>query len=111
MLMFSPSVRIFVCLRAADMRKSLDGLSAMVREELGEDPLSGHLFIFRNRRGDRMKVLYWNTNGFALWYKRLERGRFSFPEEGAGKIAISESAFQLLVGGLPLDRVWNQPLK
>ena len=90
------------------MRKSLDGLSAMVQSEAGEDPLSGHLFLFRNRRGDRLKVIYWDRNGFALWYKRLERGRFSFPREGSGKIVISESEFQLLVGGLSLERVWNR---
>lgn len=108
MLTLRPSIRIFLCLRPADMRKSLDGLSAMAREELGEDPLSGHLFIFRNRRGDRMKVLYWDRNGFAIWYKRLEKGRFSFPAKDSGKLVINESTFQHLVGGLSLDRVWNR---
>lgn len=107
MLTITPSIRIFLCLAPADMRKSLDGLSAMVRNELGEEPLSGHLFLFRNRRGDRLKVLYWNTNGFALWYKRLEKGRFSFPSKDSGKVVISETSFQLLVGGLSLERVWN----
>lgn len=108
MLTLRPSIRIFLCLRPADMRKSLDGLSAMAREELEEEPLSGHLFIFHNRRGDRLKVLYWDRNGFALWYKRLEKGRFSFPVKDSGKLSISESTFQLLVGGLSLERVWNR---
>lgn len=111
MLTLRPSIRIYVCLRPADMRKSLDGLSAMARSEMGEDPLAGHLFLFRNRRGDRMKVLYWDRNGFAVWYKRLERGRFSFPPEGTGRVAIGEGEFQLLVGGLSLERVWNRAEK
>lgn len=108
MLTLSPSIRIFLCLQPADMRKSLDGLSALAREQVGEDPLSGHLFIFRNRRGDRIKVLYWDRNGFALWYKRLERGRFSFPRGASGRIVIDPGTFQFLVGGLSLERVWNR---
>jgi len=108
MLTITPSIRIYICLRPADMRKSLDGLSAMVAGELGEEPLSGHLFLFRNRRGDRLKVLYWDRNGYALWYKRLEKGRFSFPRTTSGKIVIDASTFQLLIGGLSLDRVWNR---
>lgn len=107
MLTLRPTIRIYICLRPADMRKSMDGLSAMVTAEMGEDPLSGHLFIFRNRRGDRLKIVYWDRNGFALWYKRLERGRFSFPPPGAGKVTIPESLFQQLVGGLSLERVWK----
>ena len=108
MLTLRPSIRIYVCLRPADMRKSMDGLSAMVQSEMGEDPLSGHLYIFRNRRGDRVKLLYWDRNGYALWYKRMEKGRFSFPPTGSGKVTISESEFQLLIGGLSLERVWNR---
>jgi len=86
----------------------MDGLSAMVQSEMDDNPLSGHLFLFRNRRGDRIKVLSWDRNGYALWYKRLERGRFSFPRESSGKIAISEPEFQLLIGGLSLERVWHR---
>ena len=108
MLTISPTIRIYICLAPADMRKSIDGLSAMAASELQEDPLSGHLFLFRNRRGDRLKVLSWDRNGYALWYKRLEKGRFSFPRQTSGKIAIDAPTFQLLVGGLSLDRVWNR---
>ena len=108
MLTLRPSIRIYICLRPADMRKSMDGLSAMVLSEMDEDPLSGHLFLFRNRRGDRIKIIYWDRNGYALWYKRLERGRFSFPRAGSGKVLINESTFQLLIGGLSLERMWNR---
>lgn len=111
MLTFDTSIRIYVCFRPADMRKSMDGLSELVRNELGEEPLSGHLFIFRNRRGDRFKLLSWDRNGYAIWYKRLERGRFSFPPEGPGKVAISEEEFRFLVGGLSLERVWERRKK
>ena len=107
MLTLMPSIRIHLALAPADMRKSVDGLSALVASELGEDALSGHLFLFRNRRGDRMKAVYWDRNGFAVWYKRLERGRFSFPPAARGRVTISPETFQLLVGGLSLDRMWK----
>ena len=79
MLSLPSSVRIFVCLQPADMRRSFDGLASMVWRVLGSDPQSGHLFVFRNKRGDRLKILYWDRDGFALWCKRLEEGVFRFP--------------------------------
>src|ERR1700679_4346788 len=72
-------VRIFLCTRNADMRKSFDGLAQMVREFLSANPLSGHMFVFRNKRGDRIKLLYWDSDGLAIWYKRLEEGSFALP--------------------------------
>lgn len=107
MLTLSPSARIFACLRPADMRKSIDGLAAMAVAEAGEEPLDGHLFLFRNRRGDRLKALYWDRNGYAVWYKRLEKGRFSFPPEGSGRVTVSSREMQLLAGGLCLEGVWK----
>src|SRR4051812_10822365 len=84
--MLSPSaaVRIFVCVEAVDLRKSFDGLFALVQHHLHLDPLSGHLFVFRNRSGQRLKILYWDRDGLALWYKRLEQGTFQLPTAVAG---------------------------
>lgn len=105
MLTLSPTARIYVCVRPADFRCGMDRLSCLARDRAAEDPLNGHLFVFRNRRGDRLKILYWDRNGWALWYKRLERGRFEFPDAGGGETrTISEAAFQLLLGGVMRQR-------
>jgi transposase len=101
MLTLSPSIRIYLCLQPTDMRRGFDRLAELAREAVDEDPLSGHLFVFRNRRADRLKVLYWDRNGFAVWYKRLERGRFLFPSNGDGRsMTLQPTAFQLLLGGV-----------
>ncbi len=72
----SAAVRVFFCTQPTDMRKSFDGLLGMAREYLGQDPLSGHLFLFLNRRRDRAKILFWERDGLVIWYKRLEAGTF-----------------------------------
>jgi transposase len=77
-------LHVYLCLEPADMRRSFDGLAALVREHLGGDPLSGDLYVFRSRRGDRVKLLYWTGDGLALWYKRLEEGTFPFPADATG---------------------------
>lgn len=76
----SPSVRIFVCTKPVDMRRSFDGLFGLVQGMLQQDPFSGHLFLFRSKRGDFIKVLWWDLDGFAIFAKRLEIGVFRFPE-------------------------------
>ena len=83
MLTWPSGTKVFVCTRATDMRCGFDSLAEQVRQFLGEDPLGGHLFVFRNKRGDRLKVLYWDTDGLALWYKRLEAGTFRLPAAAA----------------------------
>ena len=70
------AVRVFLCTKPTDMRKGFDGLQGMVREFLGQGPLSGHLFLFLNRRRDRIKMLWWDRDGLVIWYKRLEAGTF-----------------------------------
>jgi transposase len=72
-------VRVYLCLTACDMRKSFDGLHALVREHLGLDAFEGHLVVFASRRCDRIKILYWERGGFAIWSKRLEEGTYAVP--------------------------------
>ena len=79
MLTLPPSVRIWCCASPTDLRRGFDGLSGLVRSQLHADPLSGHLFVFFNRKADRLKVLYWDRDGTSIWYNRLECGRFRFP--------------------------------
>jgi transposase len=96
-----PSVRIYVALGATDLRRSVDGLSAMVREVLRLEPLSGHLFLFRNRRSDRLKILVWDRSGFWVMYKRLERGTFAWPAGGGGEaVELKASDLMLLLSGV-----------
>jgi transposase len=102
MLSLPPSVRIFLCLVPADMRRSFDGLMLMVEKIVFQDPFSGHLFVFINKRKDRVKVLYWDGDGFAIWYKRLEAGSFRFAERGAGAVEIEASRLMLILGGIDL---------
>jgi transposase len=107
MLSLPLSVRIFLCTRHADLRKSFDGLAQLVREFLGEDPLSGHLFVFRNKRGDRLKLLYWDRDGYAIWYKRLEQGCFRFPAATgtADGIGIPAADLAMILDGIDLASV------
>lgn len=87
MLKLPGAVRVYFCMEATDMRKSFDGLAGMVSNIVKQNPVSGHLFLFRNRRGNCVKLLYWDGDGFAIWYKRLEKGTFSVPNiESDGSI-------------------------
>jgi transposase len=105
-LTLPPSTRVFVAAKPADMRRSFDGLMALVRDFLGEDPLSGHLFVFRNRAGDRLKVLWWDRDGLAIFYKRLEEGGFSFPNSnGAARLEMSAADLQLVLQGIDPAKV------
>jgi transposase len=103
-------VRIFLCTRHADLRKSFDGLAQLVREFLREEPLSGHLFVFRNKRGDRLKLLYWDRDGYAIWYKRLEQGSYRFPAAigTADGVEIRAADFAMILEGIDLTSVKRQ---
>ncbi|MBV9169873.1 MAG: IS66 family insertion sequence element accessory protein TnpB [Chloroflexi bacterium] len=103
MLTLSPAVRIYLATGTTDLRRSMDGLSAVVREQLHLDPLSGHWFLFRNTRGDRLKILIWDHGGFWVLYRRLERGTFAWPREPAsGPVEMRSTDLALLLGGIDL---------
>jgi transposase len=103
MLTISPAVRIYLATGTTDLRRSIDGLSAVVRERFTLDPLSGHLFLFRNRRGDRLKILAWDRSGFWVLYKRLEQGTFAWPAEASDTPVEMQSAdLLLLLSGVDL---------
>jgi transposase len=96
---------IFLYSAATDMRKSFCGLSGIVRSQFGREPADGSLFLFLNRRRDRLKILYWDRDGLALWYKRLERGSFETLPVREGQVSLTLDATQLamLLGGVSLD--------
>jgi len=105
--MFFPEgrVRVFVHGRPVDMRKSFTGLIALTKRALGQDPLSGHLFVFVNRRGDYLKALYWDRSGFCVWAKRLERGRFISNWQQARDQELDVTELKLLLEGIePVHR-------
>ncbi len=116
MLSFPASVRLYLCTVPVDFRAGFDRLAALVRQHLGGDPLSGHLFLFRNRRGDRLKALYWEPSGFALWYKRLEIGTFQWPTASASRAAVGDAGVEItpaelamILDGVDLSRVQRRP--
>ena len=87
--------RVFLCTLPTDMRKGFDSLAALVQTELSQDPLSGDLFVFRSRRGDRLKLLWWDTDGLVVWYKRLEEGNFDLPAADGQRAAVGEHGLLL----------------
>jgi len=106
MLSMPPTTRVFVCAKPTDMRRGFDGLFALVRDFLREDPLSGHLFVFHNRVGDRLKALWWDRDGLAIYYKRLEAGTFRFPNAGESpRLEMSWADLQLVLQGIDPAKV------
>ena len=107
MLSLALPVDIYLCVEPTDMRKSFDGLWAVAVEYLGRDPLAGGLFVFINKRRDRMKLLYWDADGIAVWAKRLERGTFQRPavDAGARSVTLSATELTLLLRGIDLRSV------
>jgi transposase len=119
MLMLPSSVKIYIATVPIDMRKSFDGLAGSTRSILKQDPLSGHLFVFLNKRADLVKVLWWSHGGFSLYAKRLERGRFRFlkPVEADGaRVEVSATELAMILDGIDLKATtkrkrWNPPKK
>lgn len=109
MLTLGTTGRIWLCVERVDGRKGFDGLCAVVSAHLGQDPLSGDLFVFRNRRGDRLKILAWQGDGYALYIRRLERGSFAFPTTAANAAAanavtVTPTELAMILGGIDWSR-------
>ena len=103
--------RIWLAAEATDMRCGFDRLAERVRATIGQDPLSGHYFLFRSRRGDRLKILTWDRDGFVLWYKRLEAGVFKLPrlEAGARSVELRASELAMILDGIDMSRLKRVP--
>ncbi len=116
MLSFSDRTPIYLYAGVCDMRKSFDGLLGLIEQARTDDPLSGAWFVFRNRRGDKLKIMYFDRDGLAIWYKRLEQGRFQWPcvKPGQEAVSIDASDLRLILEGIDLDSVhrrkrWHRP--
>ena len=102
MLSFPAAIQVFLCTVPCDMRRSFDGLSMMAEHIVRANPLSGHLFVYCNRRTDRLKILYWDRDGWAIWYKRLEAGTFQYPFCESGRKEIAAWELGVLLEGIDL---------
>lgn len=104
MLGLPNGAKIYFCCQPVDFRKGFDGLGGIIEAEFEMNVLDGHLFLFVNRRRDRIKALWWEPGGLILWYKRLERGTFEMPraDEGQTHITIDATQLAMLIGGVPL---------
>lgn len=105
MLIIKPS-KIYISSANVDMRKAIDGLSGIVQGKFKLDPMSAAMFVFHNRHCDKIKILYWDSNGFCLLYKRMEKGRFYFPKHlNSDKYTITNEEFQWLLHGLHIEEI------
>jgi transposase len=104
MMHLPASVRVYLCLSPCDLRRSFDGLHALVRDHLQLDAFAGHLYLFANKRRDRLKILYWDRDGFAIWAKRLEAGTYAIPfgEPGSRRLEVSVEELGALLSGIDL---------
>lgn len=109
MLKLPPDTRIFMAVAPVDMRRSFSGLCAIVTETLGANPVGGDLFLFRGKRSDRVKAIVWDRTGLAIWYKRLERGKYKWPSPKAASIELTEHELALLLDGVDFTRIRRLP--
>ena len=101
------NVQVWLAAGATDMRKGFDGLAALVQTQLVDSAFSGQVFVFRGRRGDRIKVLWWDGFGLCLFYKRLENGRFIWPQASSGKVLLTSAQLSMLLEGID----WRRPTR
>ncbi|MEI7028433.1 IS66 family insertion sequence element accessory protein TnpB [Paenibacillus sp. y28] len=109
MLSFTSTFPVYLACGATDMRKSIDGLAAIVQEQFALDPFSSALFVFCNYRRDKLKILHWDTNGFWLYYRRLERGSFQWPDGGITPLCLTPRELRWLLDGLSLAQRQAHP--
>ncbi len=107
MIAAPPGVRIWLVAGVTDMRKGFDGLATLIQIQLREDPFAGQLFVFRSRRGDRIKVLWWDGDGLCLFAKRLEKGHFVWPKAKDGCVSLSRAQLSMLLEGID----WRRPTR
>ena len=105
MMSLPAGTRVWLAVGRTDMRKGFDGLAAAVEERMEQDPFCGHLFVFRGRRGDLLKMLWWDGQGLCLFAKRLETGRFVWPSPADGKVVITQAQLGMLLEGID----WRMP--
>jgi transposase len=101
------NARIWIAAGVTDLRRGFGGLSALVQTTLEQDPYAGHVFVFRGRRGDLIKLLWWDGDGLCLFAKRLERGRFVWPKTDSGTVALTRAQLSMLLEGID----WRQPTR
>jgi transposase len=107
MIALASGTRVWVSAGVTDMRKGMDGLAALVQTTLAENPFSGHIFVFRGRRGDLVKLVWFDGDGLCLFAKRLERGRFVWPQAVSGTVALTAAQLSMLLEGID----WRRPVK
>src|SRR3974390_2390137 len=107
MIALPAGVKVWLAAGSTDMRKGFDGLAALVQTQLAENPFSGHLFVFRGRHGDRVKILWWSGDGLCLFAKRLERGKFVWPQAMSGTVSLTAAQLSMLLEGID----WRRPTR
>ncbi len=110
MIQLPTGTKIWIAAGVTDMRRGFDGLSAQVQTVLQRQPFSGHVFVFRGRRGDTVKLLWWDGDGLCLFAKRLERGRFVWPKAESGTVPLSRAQLSMLLEGIDwrrVERTWT----
>ena len=113
MIAIPPGVRVYLALAPADMRKGFDSLAMLAQETLKQDPFSGALFVFRGKRGDLVKILCWDGQGYCLYAKRLEKGRFVWPATRDGVVTLTSAQLSMLLKGIDWrapQRTWQPTL-
>ena len=105
MIALPAGVQVWLAAGETDLRKGFDGLAALIQVQLPEDPFSGQLFVFRGRRGDRIKILWWDGDGLCLFAKRLERGKFVWPQATSGTVSLTAAQLSMLLEGID----WRRP--